>query len=171
MAATGRHFDSPRCKAANRWCSVDAHFQNGAVTMSISLLPVKATNTSVTCSSDQVTFRLHHLQDQKSWLPGWHSFLGCGSDNATSYFAYTASQYIDHGLMSFPSPWIVQDWRPKIVDASLTLILRMGQPACRLPFNLLGRPMISLWEDVTVQAFDCWSCKTKNCWCSVDTHL
>jgi len=36
------------------WCSVDPHFQNGAVTISLSFLPIKDGNTMVMWISDQI---------------------------------------------------------------------------------------------------------------------
>ena len=64
MFTTNRHLGYPRWKAKNHWCSVDTHFQTGAVTMSLSLLPIKASNMSVIPNSDQITFQLPYLQDQ-----------------------------------------------------------------------------------------------------------
>jgi len=40
MSATNRHIDNPRCKAKNRCQSVHAHFQNGAMTKSLSVVPI-----------------------------------------------------------------------------------------------------------------------------------
>jgi len=48
MFATNCHSGYGWCIAKNSWHSVDTHFQNGAVTMSVSLLPIKATNMMVT---------------------------------------------------------------------------------------------------------------------------
>jgi len=78
-------------------------------------------------NSDQVTFQLLYLQEQKSLTLLSHSFLGGGSDIVSSCFAYKGGQYINYGLMSLHIPWIVQDKRPKLVDDRLTLIVRMGQ--------------------------------------------
>jgi len=73
--------------------------------------------------------------------------------------------------MPLPSPVIIQDARPEIIDAPLTLISMMGQWPCRLPFCLLRWPILLVWMDVTMQPFDCWMGKTINRWHSVDAHL
>jgi len=61
-------------KTTNRWRSVDAHAKNGAVTVLLSLLPIKAANTHVMHNNDQVTCELPYLQDHKSLMLGWRSF-------------------------------------------------------------------------------------------------
>jgi len=53
MFATNCHLDYPRCKAKYHWQSMDTHFQNWAVTMSLCLLPIKAAITLVMQSSNQ----------------------------------------------------------------------------------------------------------------------
>jgi len=63
MAATNRHFGYPRCTAKNRWRSVDAHFQNGVVTLPLAILSIKAANTLVLHNSNEITFQLLYLQD------------------------------------------------------------------------------------------------------------
>jgi len=62
-AATNHHLAYTRCTAKYRWRSIDAHFQNGAGTMSYTLLPRKAASTLVMYSSHPVTFQLPYLQD------------------------------------------------------------------------------------------------------------
>jgi len=57
----------------NRWRSVDAHAQNGAVTVLLSLLPIQAANTSVMHNNDQVSGELPYLQDHKSLTLRWRS--------------------------------------------------------------------------------------------------
>jgi len=52
-------------KTTNCWCSVDAHAKSGAVTVLLSLLPMKAANRYVMHNNDQVTGELLYLQDQK----------------------------------------------------------------------------------------------------------
>jgi len=74
MSATNRNLDYPRWQANNRWGSIDAHSQNGTVTMLQSLLSIKAANTSVMHNSNQITVLLPYLQDQKSLTLHWQSF-------------------------------------------------------------------------------------------------
>jgi len=53
-------------KTTKGFCSVDAHAKNGAVTVLLSLLPMKGANTSIMRKHDQVTGELPYLQDRKS---------------------------------------------------------------------------------------------------------
>jgi hypothetical protein len=66
MAAISRNKTYSRCKAKNRWRWVDAHAENGAVIVLLSLLPMEAANTSIMHNIDQVTGELRYLQDHKS---------------------------------------------------------------------------------------------------------
>jgi len=52
------------------------------------------------------------------------SIVGSGRNIVTSIVPHTGSRWVDYGLMPFHSPSIIQDAMPKIVDASLVLILR-----------------------------------------------
>jgi len=61
-------------KTTNLWRSVSAHAKNGAVTVLLSLLPIKAASTSVMHNNDQVTGELPYLQDHKSLMLCWRSF-------------------------------------------------------------------------------------------------
>jgi len=63
MAVTNRHLGYTRCTAKNRSRSVDAHVQNGVVTVLYAVLPRKAVITSGMDSSDQVSFQLPYLED------------------------------------------------------------------------------------------------------------
>jgi len=63
MFSTNRHLGCQSWKAKNHWRSVDAHFQNGAVTALLSPLPIMAANMSVIHISDHITFQLPYLQD------------------------------------------------------------------------------------------------------------
>jgi hypothetical protein len=73
--------------------------------------------------------------------------------------------------MLLHSPVSIEDALPKIIDAPLTLISKMWQGPCHLPFCQSRRPILHLWIDATMQPFDCWMGMTVNHWCSVDTHL
>jgi hypothetical protein len=84
------------------------------------------------------------MQDQKSLTLHWRSFLGGGSDMVVGIFAHKGGQYCHYGLMLSRSLVIIQDARPEIGDAPLTLISRMGQRACRLPFHIESRPITRL---------------------------
>jgi hypothetical protein len=64
------------------------------------------------------------MQDQKLLTLCSLSFLGGGSDMVVSPFARKGGQYCNYGLMLSHSLVIIQDTRPKIIDAPLTLIFR-----------------------------------------------
>jgi hypothetical protein len=59
-------------------------------------------------------------------------------------FVDKGGQYCHYGLMLSRSLVIIQDARPEIGDAPLTLISWMGQGACRLPFYIESRPITGL---------------------------
>jgi hypothetical protein len=61
--------------------------------------------------------------------------------------------------------------RPKIVDAPLTLIFRMGQGACLFFFWVRKRPIHPLWTFASNHHLDYSWCKTKNHWRAVDYHV
>jgi len=67
MFATNRHLDYSRCIAHNCWLSVNTHFQNKAVTILSSLLPIKATNTLVIHNSEKFTFQLSTCNTETHW--------------------------------------------------------------------------------------------------------
>jgi len=72
------------------------------------------------------------------------------------------------------SPYSILDFvwcNPNIVDTPFTLIFRMWQRGCYLPFSLKHRPIHWVWQDVTMQPIDCRMCKTKHHWHSVDTDI
>jgi len=67
------------------------------------------------------------MQDQILLMLHWHSFSGGGSNIVAVLCAYQDGQYCDYGVILLCSPVIIQDARPEISDAPLTLIARMGQ--------------------------------------------
>jgi len=64
----------------------------------------------------------------------WQSLFGGSCDIVNSIFAHKGGEYNDFGQMLLHGPVIIQDARPKIIDAPLAFIARMGQAGCRLPF-------------------------------------
>ena len=77
-------------KSKNSGRSVDHHFQNGAVTVSLSLSPVIAANTLVMHTSKQIASQVTYLQDKQSLTLRWHSFSawGCNGASAKSEIIY-----------------------------------------------------------------------------------
>jgi len=111
------------------------------------------------------------MQCQKLLTLRWRSFLGGSSVTVCCAFTYKGCHNYDYGSMPLHIPAMIQDVRPEIVDAPLTLVSMTGQSACRLLFSLRSRPILLLGMDATMQAGDCWIDMTINYWCSVDAHL
>jgi len=74
VIATNHDLRYPRCKAKIHWGSIDAHFQNGAVTVTLCLSPIEAANMMVMHNSDQITFQLPFKHDYKMLTLRWGSF-------------------------------------------------------------------------------------------------
>ena len=98
------------------WCSL-----SGEATSSLTILPIKATNTSIMDTSRSTALGWHKMQHTKSLTLCWRSFSDWGWDHVAFSFAHKGCQYIHYGWMPEHSLWIIQDATPKIVDALLTL--------------------------------------------------
>jgi len=77
LTATAR-FDIPWIMSHDCWHSIDAHFHDGAGSVSLSFLPMKDGNTSIMCIPYQIVFLLPDLQNQKSLPLCWH-YVGDGA--------------------------------------------------------------------------------------------
>jgi len=159
--ATALLSDDPSCKPKNHWHSVDAHFEEVVAISSLAFLPRKAAIIMIMGICHCSALELSMMQDQKSLTLCWRSFLGGGSDVVVGPVAHSGGQYYHYGLMLSRSPVIIQDARPEISDAPLTLISPMGQWACCLPFYAESRSLTPLWIDVTMQPIDCRKNQTK----------
>jgi len=71
--SVAKPLDDSRCNTHNRWCSVDAHFQTGAVTMSPYLLPIKAANTLIIGKCCSTALGLYKMQYPRLLMLCWHS--------------------------------------------------------------------------------------------------
>jgi len=115
-------------RTKNRWRSVDAHFQDGAGRVFLTLLSIKDANTLIMCIHYQVAFLLPDLQDQKSWTLRGRSFSRCGRERVVFFFPYKGCQNCYY-VYSLPKCiFITRLTAPKIVDAPLTLILPWAYP-------------------------------------------
>jgi len=83
-------------KIKNCWRSIDAHFQNMAVTLLISLLPTKAAHTLVMDNSKQIGFQLTYLPQKISLTLRWRSVSECGCYRAAVSFAYNGCQSVEY---------------------------------------------------------------------------
>jgi len=104
---------------------------------------------------------LSMMQDPKSLTLRWRLLLGGGSDMVSGLCAHKGGRYHYYSTMLSHSPVIIQDASPEISDAPLTLISRMGQWACHLPFYIWSWPKTPFWIDVNMQHFDCRRDQTK----------
>jgi len=87
----------PTCKTKNCGRSVDAHFQNGAGTVSLSLLHINSAYSSFINLWIQLPLRLPRIQHQKSLGRHGLPFLRWGRERVSLVFDYKRSQYIKKG--------------------------------------------------------------------------
>ena len=154
-----------------RWCSVDAHFQNGAVTISLPVLPIKAGNTMDMSIRDNIGSLLPYLPDQNSLTLRWRSFSEWGSDCIAFFIAYKGWQY-DCYVNQRPDWFVItlRTW-PKTGDAPLMLIFRMRQWPCGVPFRLSKLPIRWLFIFATKFNGNYLPYMTKIRWRSIDAHF
>ena len=79
-------------EANTDWHSVDAHFEDGAGSVSLSLLPIKAVNNQFMTMCNLSPPRLHMIHDQQSLTFRWRLFSWWGMESIVICFAYNGSQ-------------------------------------------------------------------------------
>jgi len=112
----------------NSWCSVDAHFHDGAGSISLSVLHIKEANTSFMTICNLSLHRKPKIHDQESLMLCWCSFPWWGQESFTISFAYKGSENCVYDYLKPIAPTITQDTWPRIVDAPLMLILPRVYP-------------------------------------------
>jgi len=138
------------------------------MTVSLSLLPVKAANTSGMHKSDQITVELRYLQNHRSLMLHWHSFSEWVCDRVALSFANTCCQYIGYAY-EWPNHYVITVLtKPQIIDSRLILILGMGRWLCHCLFCLVKLPMHWLCIRATKSLCNYRTEKTTNRWYSVD---
>jgi len=80
-------------KTNNRWCSVDADFQDQWGSLILLFLIRKAGNTSFMNGCNQSAVRLPKMHSQQSLTLRWSSFSEGGSDHVLYSFTQKGSQY------------------------------------------------------------------------------
>jgi len=100
---------------------VDTHFHDGAGSVLLSLLRIKAANTSFMTICNLSHPRLPKVHDQALLRLCWSSCSWWGRECFTFSFTYKGSQYFIYDYLQHISPQITQDTWPIIVDAPLTL--------------------------------------------------
>ena len=98
--------------------------------MSLAYLFREAANSSLVEVCDHAALRWPKMRDLESLTLSWHSFSRWGKECVAFSFAIEGGQYLSYDYLQPIATQITQDARPKIVDAPLTLISRMGQGAC-----------------------------------------
>jgi len=89
-----RHIDYPRCEIFHCWRSVDAHFQDGAGSVSLLVLPIKHASASVMTICNLWPLRLPKMQDQKSLTLRWRSFPGWCRERLSPFFDHKGGHCI-----------------------------------------------------------------------------
>jgi len=128
LFATYRPPEYPRYMTKNCWCSVDADFHDGPGSVSRSLWPIKAANTSLMTICNLSPARLTKIYDQESLTLRWRSFSWWGRQCFTFSFAYNGSQYFVYDYLQPIATQITHDTWPRIAEAPLTLILPREYP-------------------------------------------
>jgi len=82
--------------ANNRWHSVETHFQDGAGSVSLSRLTMKAVNTSFMAVCNLLPLRLPRIHEQQSLMLHWRSFSGLGRECGSVWFNHWGGQYINN---------------------------------------------------------------------------
>jgi len=117
-------------KIKNHWCSNDAHFQDWAGSISLSLWPLKAANTSPMHNKEQITFQLPDLQDWKLLTLHWGSFWRSARERVIVSLGLKYGQYLICDHFHPTATLITNHARPKIIEMPLSMIFRMGQRVC-----------------------------------------
>jgi len=171
IALTRSLFNYHAYKTKNRWCSVDAHFQDWAGSLILLFLICKAANTSYMNGCNQSALRLHKMHSQNSLRLYWSSFSEWGSDCVVYSFAKKGRQYAHYGYFRPRHHSITMLTRLKIVDAQLRLIFWMGHGAWYYYFWVGRQPILSLWIAATNCHLGYPRYTAKHRWFSVEVHF
>jgi hypothetical protein len=88
------HFNNLTYRTNNRWRSVDAHFQNGAASVFLSLWAWNTANAVFMILCIQSPSRLLMMQDKKSLMRHWLSCSGWGKERVSLVFSYKGGRFI-----------------------------------------------------------------------------
>jgi len=124
-----------------------------------------------TAHNGQITLWMTMMEGQQSLTPHWHRFSIWGAERFTFSFPYQGSQYSVYDYLQPVAPMVTQDTWPTIVDAPLTLIVKIGMGRYRHLFCLYRQRTIPSRLSATYRRCDYPGYMTKNLWCSVDTHF
>jgi len=110
------------------WRSVDTQFHDGAGSILLSLLPIKAANTLFMTICTLLPPRWLMIHDQEWLMLCWCWFSWRGMERFTLSFAYKGSKYFVFDNLQPIAYNITQDRWPRIFDAPLTLNLSQVYP-------------------------------------------
>jgi len=88
---------------------------------SLAFVHIKAADTTIMGSHSCIAIWLSKIEDQKSLMLHWRSFLEWGNDRFALLFAYDDDQYSIFGRMWVLTPLIAACLRIKIIDTLLTV--------------------------------------------------
>jgi len=71
MSTSNRNMSDPRCIANNFWYAIDAHTENGAVTVWLSVLPIITAIALFVHNCDQITVWLLYIESNKTLMLCW----------------------------------------------------------------------------------------------------
>ena len=117
------------------------------------------------------TLILATMLDQQWVMLHWPSFWGWGRERVASVFAPKGGQYLIYRCLKSIASWITQDARPKIDDAPLMLIFKLGRWVCCFCFCHSRQLVPYLWMAATNRHFGYPRCKAPNHWCLVNGHF
>jgi len=112
--AIAQPLNHTRCNTQDCWCFVDALLTlcwrsvhalltlcwrslSGESRSTLTILPIKATNTSIMDKSRSTALGWHNLQHTQSLTLCWRSFSDWGCDHVAFSFAHKCCHYIDCG--------------------------------------------------------------------------
>jgi len=98
--------------------------------MSLAYLPREAPNSSLIEVCDDVPHGLPKMRDLIFLMRHSQSFSRWDRERVASSFACNGGRYLSYDYVQLIATQVTQDARPKIVDALLMLISRMGQGSC-----------------------------------------
>jgi len=118
--------------------------------------------------SNQSEHKLPKMRNKKLLKLLWRSFSGCDSEHITVVFPSKGSQHLINGCRQPIGTYIIQHARLNILDAALTLILRMRRSPCCCLFCIWKLPIDRLCITATKSLCNYRTYRTPNRWRSID---
>jgi len=119
ISPTNRNINYARSEAQSPWCSIDAHSQDAAGSISLSRLAIGAANISLMHHSDQIVVQLPYSRNHKSLTPCWPSFYCIV--HSTLAAIDNSFHYDLNMLVVFPADWDLALWQSRAQLHSCTV--------------------------------------------------